>query len=363
MNDPALFDYIGLSHDSSCEKDVICDYMVNFGFTRMPYYSFYNVGSTAFADAVLGVKYFISDSWNFYKPYEFMGEAGDYSVYRDRYALPLAYIGSDKLKDFSFDPDDNTFEKQNKLASCWDIKDPVCIKADYGYTLEGAEEKEAGHFVRTEDEGYIVYDIHVTEAMPLYMYFRAPHLQSGEVFVNGESLGWYFTERQWYVLCAGVFEPGEDVEIRMQLLKDDLDITEPCFYYEDENALAAWSDAAASLNSNIGEVDEVTSSHLKFDAETAEGQMVVMSIPYDKAWHIKCDGERIEPVPAEELLMGLTLTPGKHEIEMRYIPHGTVAGAAVSVTGLLLFTAQACLLIRRRKVLPEPGVVTAQGKG
>lgn len=340
VNDAALFDYIGLSHDSSCEKDAVNDYLMNYGFTRMPYYTFYNGGSTSFADAVLGVKYLISDLGDFYKPYEYMGEAGDFRIYKDEYALPLAYIAPKTLKDFAFEPDDNTFEKQNKLALCWGMNGLIYVKADYDYTLEGAEEPEEGHFVRTEDEGYIVYNIHVRQNTPLYIQFRAPHRQSGEVFVDGESYGWYFTERQWNVLCAGTFEPGEDIEIRMQILKDDLTITEPCFYFEDPNALASWAERAASMDESIGEVEEITSSHLKFEAETGEDQMVVMSIPYDTCWNIKCDGKKIDPVPSTELLMGMELPAGKHEIEMKYVPIGIIPGTLVTVIGLVLFGVQ-----------------------
>ena len=341
VNDAAMFDYIGLSHDSSCEKDAVNDYLMNYGFTRMPYYTFYNGGSTSFSDAVLGVRYLISERGDdFHKPYEYMDEAGDYRVYRDQYALPMAYIAPAELKDFSFDKNDNTFEKQNKLAKCWGISEDLYKKADFTYTLEGAEETEPGHFVRTEDEGYIVYDLSVMEDMPLYIFFRAPHLQSGEVFVNGDSYGWYFTERQWNVLCAGSFKQGDKLEIRMQILKEELEITEPCFYFEDEKAIAAWSEAAAVMDQGIGGVDEITSSHLRFNAETADGQIVVMTIPYDTSWHIKCDGKRIEPVPATELLMGMELPEGTHEIEMKYIPLGTVPGLIVSIIGLILFGVQ-----------------------
>ena len=356
VNDPALFDYIGLSHDSSCEKDAVNDYLMNFGFTRMPYYTFYNGGSTSFADSVLGVKYLISGKDDFYKPYEYLSNAGDFREYRNPYAIPLAYLAPDSLKDFAFEPSDNTFEKQNNLAVCWADTDAeagaetkkIYIRADAERSLEGVSE-ENGHYVKTEDEGYIVYNVHITEKMPLYIYFAAPHLQSGEVFVNGESFGWYFTERQWNVLCAGVFEPGEEVEIRMQVLHEDLDISEACFYYEDAGALKDWYDRADLINKNIGEVQEITSSHLIFDVSQGTDQMVVMSIPYDKCWHIKCDGKRIEPVPAVELLLGMELTPGEHKVEMKYIPQGTVPGALISVLGLLMLGALILKDIRQKR--------------
>ena len=340
VNDPALFDYIGLSHDSSCEKDAVNRYLTNYGFRETVYYTFYNGGSTSFADSFLGVRYLVSCLDRLNKPYEFMTEAGGYDVYRNKHALPMAFLAPAALEDFRFE-DENTFEKQNALAAYWDYGngEKIYRAADFDQETEGAVEEKPGHFVRTDDEGYIVYTIHITEKSPLYLYFAAPHMQSGEVFVNGQSLGWYFTENRWNVLCAGCFKPEDTVEIRMQILKDELDISEACFYYENEEALAAWAGEAGDIDSKIGDVEEVTSSHLKFTAETKEDQMIILSMPYDTAWKIKCDGKETEPVQAVELLTGIKLPAGKHEIEMKYVPHGTVPGVLVSFLGIMLFIA------------------------
>ncbi|MCR5236984.1 MAG: YfhO family protein, partial [Lachnospiraceae bacterium] len=271
------------------------------------------------------------------KPYTYLSESGGYSVYHDPYSLSMAYIAPEDLMEHVFDGESNTFDKQNELVSYWGTDlDPVYKKAESEYSLIGAKEPEAGYFVRTDDEGFIVYHVHITEDMPLYLYFVAPHMQSGEVFVNDDSLGWYFTENRWNVLCAGNFDIGDTVEIRMQILKEDLDITEACFYYEDTAALNAWAERAAVLNKEISEIKELSSSHLKFTVDTDVAEDVIVSIPYDSAWHIRCDGERIEPRPAVELLLGMEVPAGKHEIEMRYIPHGTFAGLSVSIIGIVM---------------------------
>ena len=60
MVDPMAFDYAGLSHNSSCEKAKVKDFMSKMGFRNQGIWAFYNQGSTAFADSFLGVKYFIS---------------------------------------------------------------------------------------------------------------------------------------------------------------------------------------------------------------------------------------------------------------------------------------------------------------
>ena len=94
VNDPAMFDYIGLSHDSSCERDDVIDWLTNLGFCKTVYYTYYNGGSTSFADALLGVRYYGSQFDDTFKPYERIGEV---------WALVSAYPLIDWSKQTSFD--------------------------------------------------------------------------------------------------------------------------------------------------------------------------------------------------------------------------------------------------------------------
>ena len=337
INDPSMFDYIGLSHDSSCEKDEILDWLVNFGFCKTVYFTYYNGGSTAFVDDFFGIKYYISGFDSVEKPYKSMSYDGKYYAYRNEDALPMAFAAPEGLSEYDIS-EGNTFEKQNRLAALWSDQ-PIFIKADADVSLEGAR-KENGRYIRTDEEGYIVYDITITEKKPLYFYFYAPGRQDGEVFVNGESRDVYFTVNHWNTLCAGTFEPQDKVEIKMQILKEELEISESCFYYEDPDALGKWGEAARKLNASVGEVSEITSSDLMFSTDSDKDEMIVMSIPYEDSWRIICDGKRIESSPVIGELMSFKVPEGRHIIEMKYVPEGTGVGIALSITGIILFAGQ-----------------------
>ncbi|MCR4738691.1 MAG: YfhO family protein, partial [Lachnospiraceae bacterium] len=335
VNDPAMFDYYGLSHDSSCEKDKILNWLVNFGFCKTVYYTYYNGGSTAFVDDFFGVRYFVSRFDTIEKPYERLPYEGKYYAYFNKNALPMAYIAPAGLKDADISGG-NTFEKQNLIASYWS-ETPIFKKAVPEIFLEGVTETGEGHYVRQADEGYIVYEIEITENEPLYFYFYAPDRQSGEVYVNDLPKDMYFTVNHWNVLCAGTFEPGEKVRIAMKIAGDSLDISEACFYYEDHKALDEWGSKAAELNEGIGEVKEITSSHLIFETDCDEDKTVMMPIPYDESWKIKCDGREIEKEPGIDVLMSFSVPGGKHVIDMKYIPKGTYAGLLISLAGIVVF--------------------------
>ncbi len=343
VNDTAEFGYMGLSHDSSCEQDSVIDWLTNFGFCKTVYYTYYNGGSTSFADCLFGVRYLLSDrddhSRFAKKPalYEQMDTGSEFSLYRVRYALPIAFGAPSALKTYSFG-DNNTFEKQNEVASFWpkNTEKDIYRRASSSSRLEGAQEHEAGHFVKNDEEGYIVYDIKITEDLPLYMYFSAPSRQSAEVFVDGKSYDWYFTENHWNVLDTGSHDVGDTVEVRMQILQEDLWISEACFYYEDPEALAKWAESAALLSEGIGEIEEISSSHFVIPADISDSRTIVLSIPYDSAWHVKCDGKGVKTMPVMGMLLGMDIPEGAHRIEMKYVPHGTVPGIIITLAGIIL---------------------------
>ena len=345
INDPSMFDYIGLSHNSSCEKDAINDWLVNFGFCKTVYFTYYNGGSTAFVDDFFGVRYYISRFDSIEKPYDHLPYSGKYSVYENKDALPMAYFAPEGLTSCDI-TGGNTFEKQNRIASYWSER-PVFIKADSDVMAEGADSSDGITYKRTEEEGYIVYDVKVTKELPIYFYFYAPGRQNAEVFVNDVSADVYFTVNHWNILCAGTYKAGDDVRIKLQIKDDELSVTDACFYYEDDEALSEWGQAAAAKNASIGPVDMISSSHLTFTANSDRQETVMMSIPYDDSWEITCDGQKIQPYPAIDILMAYDIPAGSHVIEMKYTPAGTYPGIALSIIGLLMLVGR-IIYIRRK---------------
>ena len=334
INDPSLFDYIGLSHDSSTEKDDILDWLVNFGFCKTVYYTYYNGGSTTFVDDLFGVKYYVSRFDGVEKPYGSTSYDGKYYVFKNEDALPLAFIAPNGLTDEDITEGD-TFEKQNRIASYWN-DEPVYTPADPVISLEGAVETEPGKYTRTGDEGFIHYDIPVVPGKPLYFYFYAPNRQEAEVFVNGESRDVYFTVNHWNTLCAGRYEEDDTLRISMQIKGEDLVISKACFYYEDEEALHKWGREAAKLDAGIGPVEKITSSRFKFSTDSSKDETVIMSIPNDDSWKVTVDGNRTGTSPALGMLLSFNVPAGTHEIEMIYTPAGTYPGLALSIAGLVL---------------------------
>ena len=351
VNDPAMFDYIGMSHDSSCEKDELINWLKNFGFCKTEYYTYYNGGSTSFVDILFGIRYYISRFDETLKPYDKLPYEGKYHAFENGYALPMVYNAPEEFRNYVFDINKNTFAKQNEIAAMWGSKKDIYLRAEPVQELRNVREDEEGHYIRTADEGYIDYNITVSEEKPLYLFFSAPDRQGAQLYINDEYVDPYFTETHWGVICAGRYGMGDTVKISLKLIDEDIRITEAGFYYEDEEAIREWSRLAGALNEGIGELNEITSSHLTFSTSSAEDRLVVVSLPYDRSFRITVDGKRVKPVPALEMLMGMEIPAGEHSVEMRYIPRGTVVGALVSAAGIVMFVIFFCIRFRREQSL------------
>ncbi len=322
-NDPMLFEYIGLSHYSSCEKDEVKHFMERMGFRDTGIYAFYGQGSTAFADCLLGVKYFISRFDESYKPYFSLEKTGDYYIYENPFSLPFAFSSDRKMRKLDIEEND-IFETQNDIASILSgKKEAIYLPALY--------DKEV-----TDDE--IRYTIHISDRLPLYYYFDTENSDSVQISVNGEDRGPYFTDTNWNVYNAGLYDPGTELSIVASRLGEGFSIAEECFYYEDAEAITGWYESVyETLKPAKMEIKK--SSTLSFDIEAPDHSYIILSIPYDKGWQIKLDGEAIKSEKVLDALLAIPVgksagTGNGHHIEMKYIPEGFFPGILFSVIGI-----------------------------
>ncbi len=119
-------------------------------------------------------------------------------------------------------------------------------------------------------------------------------------------------------------------------------------YYETEGALAA---AYARLSAGGMQIDEFSDSHIIGTVSSAEDALLFTSIPHDKGWTVRIDGEEVETVTVFDYLLGIPLSAGEHTVELDYTAPGFTAGLAISLVSLasvVLFAVWDTL--RRRKI-------------
>lgn len=382
-NDAMLFDYAGLSHNSSCEKDYVRLFMARMGFRNQGIWSFYNQGSTTFADALLGVKYFISkfDSTN--KPYSEVDNNGTYYAFENPYALPLAVLADKKADSVDMEKV-NLFEIQNELSSVTGEVDDIYTMADYSVNLINASEtveKTGGQMYQaalgfdgpdecklymperdaTEDNGeegdvstneaFVEYEVRIDSTCNLFGYFAAPGYQDSVLYVNDAPKYVYFCDYRWAISNLGNYEKGDVVKIKLSVPEGGLRIYDAFIYEENVERIGEWYQNCRYSDTVNGNVQIIKESERKYRAKVFadRSQYFVMSVPYEKGWTIKVDGVKSDTESMWGALLATEISAGEHEIELSYFPEGMKAGIIVSVVVLVICAGYVFIVTFRRK--------------
>jgi len=387
-DDAMLFDYNGLSHNSSCEKDDVKFFIGRMGFRNQEIWSFYNQGSTIFADSLFGIRYFISRFNSTIKPYELISNSDNYFVYRNDYALPVGFVTTDAINDIDMtcgnpyeiqegiyesfgDFDQNSQSKpggelsedsgKQSADSGKQSADSGKQSADSGELLnritdvkitlnnvtESVEDVEnldgtntgavvgpkcnVYRKIDSEQEASVEYTFTTDKAASLSYYFQAPFEQWCHVYVDDRDFDDYFTDFRWAITNFGTYSAGDEVTVKIVLGQDELYIYDAYFYQEFIEKIPKWR---AAVNTPSVNVDGTI-----ITAEaTAEGEndILVFTIPYEKDWEVTVDGVKAEPVCVMDALLGVKIDQGSHSITAQYVPTSRRAGIAVSIISLLL---------------------------
>jgi len=78
-----------------------------------------------------------------------------------------------------------------------------------------------------------------------------------------------------------------------------------------------------------------TADTLDVAAELGAPGVLVLTEAFDEGWHAEIDGRAAPVIRANGLFRAVRVGAGRHEVRFRYRPWAAVAGAAVSVAGLL----------------------------
>lgn len=284
-------------------------------------------------------------------------QLGDTPVYAFRYDVPAGFCVP---ADFSMPEEETCIPLHNALFAQMTggqmlyVQQTVTADAPETLPRENAGESDEKENTvlrfraKTDAAGQFVYDIR---------WDGAPEaVRSIELLADGESLFFEaYVKDLPHANSMALRQCGElpaDCELTAEItLRGRPDGNASVnFARLDEDALAAGIEA---LRPAMLDVTEVGGRTLSGSVTAGEGQMLLLSVPYDKGWHITADGE---PVTAEQPLPGLTgipLSAGTHTIRMQFTPQGFAAGCIISTGSWILFL---LLCIRKQKKPQRPEV-------
>ena len=375
-NDNMALGIRGLSNSTSTLNASTIAFLNNMGYTSRSHLSKYQGGNPV-NDSLLGIKYIIdknavgsnydtqkedNETVSLNDFYQKELSNGNYDIYLNPYALSLAYGVSDNVLDFDFDNYTTYFDKLNALAGTMAGYDsvPDIFKPTYNVSEQFSGCMQSGSSVNktytkaTENaNAYVTFSFVATETAEYYfhlpsnkpkectLYIKITRtLENGSKRIENYSLGNILGNDTRHIFSLGMFENGTQVELKVSLKDDPLNIIggrDYVWYIDREEYDRVFED----LNSNpqFAINDDFTDDHLTGTIRTDKNStMILTTIAYDKGWQIYVDGEQVETYQVLDALIAFNIDEaGEHTLEMKYMPSIYSLGMKISVAGIAVF--------------------------
>lgn len=364
-NDAMLYNYWGLTHFSSSEKNFVRKFIGRMGLVDSGMWGAYLTGGTMSVDSLLGVRYVLSKApylqgAPYYQqigtvPQEGPEQGEDVvGIYENPYALPLGFMVHSQVAQVRMD-NENVFEIQNEIFSSMvqggrDLYEPVVLGEPSFENLElddTVSDKRYRHVVQGQP-AKVTYSFAAPSEDPLYLYC-AGILHEGhevELYVNDEYIGQYFHWSGFGVVSLGSFAPGTQVTLEMRLKDSYLILGQVLVCAQNTNELAA---DAARLKEQSWVLTEAGGSTMAGSVAVREpDQLLLITIPQVEGWRATVDGQPVEIQRVLDALVAVPVPEGTHEVVLRFTPPGLWVGVALS-GATLLGSAAIWLWMRRRR--------------
>ena len=379
-NDPFSLGYYGISGSTSTLNASVISLLARLGYSARAHWVQY-CGSHPVADSLIGIRYLFANTNSSKKVsslYQLIYSDEERSVYYNPYALSLAFPVSSKINDLTLiepEYDDDGFTEEHR--DYYDNSHPISnLNVLLRYMLGeddplgvsvpiSAKEKRSNinfYLVSNNHKLYskkdesleasITYTFESDGVHEIYAHFPTDYPRYCYYSIDGVFGGWLLSGVGDGYINLGVLPEGE-VEFKITIQNEDnlvyIAQTNYNFYYLDSER---FEDVYATLADGALEISEFSEDYIKGTlTASAERDTIMTTIPYDAGWIVTVDGEKVETYKTLDCLMAFDVTPGEHEIEMRYMPKVYVIGFIISAVGSSAFVLMigAEFIYRRKK--------------
>ena len=353
LNSPMLYNYPGISQFSSTVNASATEFMVAVGIEGGAAKNRFTYALTdPVTDAVLGVKYLIGRGTTIDNEsgLSLVKKIGDTHLYENKYALSMGYMVEPALL-YSWDCDqENPFDRLNQF-----VKLAVDSDEDVFTRIKNPHIASAGAIVKNDRNGYIECEYRGDSYIAkVELTYTVPETQQVYAFVESGKVEYIAAQRSdgtefqlptdvGGIISMGELEKGETLKITVEYQEE---------YAEDINAYIyglnreVWETAYAELSDEMLDVTEYSSTKVIGDITAKEDGMCVISVPYEKGWTLKVDGEKKQIQLLEECMIAVPLEAGEHHIELKFVPNGLLCGVVLTICGILIFAGM-CIIKRR----------------
>lgn len=350
--DPCYFGYNGMSNFSSMafEKYSQLQYRLGMFGNRINSYT-YNYQTPVY-NMMFNIKYILHCDDTIMPDehlYDYMLTTSDGSTdaYRNRYYLPIAYCASNELEDWSCEEGD-PFEEQEKYFRLATGYDGIFDTVDYLDTefdcVGGDTVTSNGYYTfykenENDDYGYAYIKLTPVKSGEMYVYVDTDDFEKMEFDTpDNPDVPVDIAEYHNHIIDLGYVEEGEEVTLSLDFQgMDDADgsINLYTYTFNEEAFIKGYN----KLKECAIDVTSYSDTKITGTIEAKEDSYLCTSIPYDKGWTIKIDGEEVEAFAIggddADALLTAAVKKGEHTVEFSYKARGFAEGAAISAVSVI----------------------------
>ena len=359
-NPAPFYGYRGISQFSSEINCHVSQMMKNIGLAADPgSNSFLYYLSTPVVNSMLNVKYIVGKAKTISDgSLTKLFTEGASNAYLNKYGLSIAYMADNNIRSWDYNAS-NPFTVQSNY-----VKSATGTSYDLFERIGTPEIRGSNVSVGAFANGYMSCSPEsASETSTLKLTFTSDKEQSLYAYVkttgassisatrsDGATVN--FHAGRGSVVSLGEFEAGETVTVNINFEEGKASAV-TC----DVRALnqEQWDSAYAQLSDEMLQVTDFSDTKIEGTITASSDGVLMTSIPYEKGWSAKVDGQKVDIIPIGDAFVSLNLSQGTHEIEFSYMPDGFVAGVACTIGGALLLAALYFFFkgyeIRRKKML------------
>ena len=343
LMDASWFNYNGISVFSSMAYEKSANLQNQLGLDSNYINSYIYYSQTPVYNAMMSLKYLVQndDSPINTQFFDFAGQCGKFTAYKNKYYLPLAYcVDEDMLQLDS--SSSNPFAIQNNFwysaTGTYGVLKPISATDYETDNIHDSESYLSDSFTclksDSDGEGTLKINFVINEDQNVYLYLNSYALDS----ITVHDADYNFDKNQSidepYILDCGYRKAGDVLTVELTLDAETDSCDAQCYMYGlDKEVLDAGYEILSHGVMDVAEFDE---TYIKGTVNVADGKILYTSINYDNGWTVKVDGKPQKVSKICDALIALKLEPGEHEIEFSYQPDGLVLGAVISAGALII---------------------------
>lgn len=374
LNDPALYNYHGLSQFSSTANESVTSFLHALGLPASEAGNrYYYAGGSPITNWFTGIQYLICRTGSLLDTahWQMLSMEGTSTAYQNSYGLPVGFVAERSLADYEGNPNGNPFENQNELFRfATGIQEPLFTPVDVrDVGHEGVEVTRGGYGIYTyqvdaaAESRILRYNYQTQTEANLYGYLSTSNTASVTVYKDDNYQGSYSLSRQPYIFPMGTYQGNETASLSATLNEEASAGGVTVYVYQLNEALL--EKAYQMLSAGGVNVTEYSDTKLCGTVNAQKDGLCYFSIPDDSGWSVQVDGETVSSVKVGGAMLAVPVTAGTHTIRLTYCPPGFPAGAAISAGSIAVLILLYVWERKRKKPLLQPvpaQVVSAQAE-